>query len=381
MTSVSLSRSTTLLRPGSPARRRVLLSVGAILLVLTLAIHAGVRQGLLLAIGLGLGATLEGLRFGFAGPWRQAILNQDTRGLRAQLLSIALAAVMMFPLLGQASGELIGAAAPLGVAMVLGAFVFGAAMQVVLGCGSGTLVNAGSGNLTGLWVLPFFVAGSFLGTLHLPEWSLLGSLPPVVISHELGTAGGLMVTAGGLLGLVLVLRHRAAPDEQRIPLRLWKAAGLLAVLATLNLLVSGQPWGVVYGLGLWGAKLAHWSGVELSGFAFWDAPGNAGRLAESLLLDVTSVTNLGILLGAGLANCWKGEFAPQVTLTPRLWIAGAGAGLLLGYASRLAYGCNVGAFFSGIASGSLHGWVWFASAFAGSWVGVRLRNRLVGEVP
>jgi hypothetical protein len=121
--------------------------------------------------------------------------------------------------------------------------------------------------------------------------------------------------------------------------------------------------------------------VELSGFAFWDAPGNAGRLAESLLLDVTSVTNLGILLGAGLANCWKGEFAPQVTLTPRLWIAGAGAGLLLGYASRLAYGCNVGAFFSGIASGSLHGWVWFASAFAGSWVGVRLRNRLVGEVP
>ena len=33
-------------------------------------------------------------------------------------------------------------------------------------------------------------------------------------------------------------------------------------------------------------------------------------------------------------------------------------GLLLGYGARIAYGCNIGAFFSGIASGSLHGWLW-----------------------
>ena len=45
-------------------------------------------------------------------------------------------------------------------------------------------------------------------------------------------------------------------------------------------------------------------------------------------------------------------------------LAGRGRpGLALGYASRLAFGCNVGAFFSGIATGSLHGWVWFAAAF------------------
>jgi uncharacterized membrane protein YedE/YeeE len=48
-------------------------------------------------------------------------------------------------------------------------------------------------------------------------------------------------------------------------------------------------------------------------------------------------------------------------------------GLLLGYGSRLAYGCNIGAYFSGIASGSLHGWVWLVAAFIGNSVGVRLR--------
>jgi hypothetical protein len=39
----------------------------------------------------------------------------------------------------------------------------------------------------------------------------------------------------------------------------------------------------------------------------------------------------------------------------------------------LAYGCNIGAFFSGVASGSLHGWVWILCAVAGNLIGIRLR--------
>ena len=42
--------------------------------------------------------------------------------------------------------ELSGAIAPLSVSLVLGAFVFGAAMQIADGCGSGTLYKAGLGN-------------------------------------------------------------------------------------------------------------------------------------------------------------------------------------------------------------------------------------------
>ena len=48
-------------------------------------------------------------------------------------------------------------------------------------------------------------------------------------------------------------------------------------------------------------------------------------------------------------------------------------GLLLGYGARIAYGCNIGAYFSGIASSSVHGWLWFAAAFAGNGVGTRMR--------
>lgn len=53
-----------------------------------------------------------------------------------------------------------------------------------------------------------------------------------------------------------------------------------------------------------------------------------------------------------------------------LFIIGTLLGLTL-YVT--AFGFNIGAFFSGIASTSLHGWVWIAAAIPGTWLGVRIR--------
>ncbi len=163
----------------------------------------------------------------------------------------------------------------------------------------------------------------------------------------------------------------------RCPRRLWIAAGLVAALALGNLVVSGQPWGVVYGLGLWAAKGAQALGVDLAASAFWAAEGNAERVRQTLLSDTTSLTNLGLIGGAFLVAAWRHGFTqPLPSLPLRAWAAVVVAGLVLGYSSRLAFGCNVGAFFSGVSTGSLHGWVWFVCAFAGSWVGIRLRPAL-----
>lgn len=354
--------------------RRIALGAGALALVGAVALAAGPRAGLLLAVGIGFGLVLEGLRFGFAGPWRQLIAEGDPRGLLAQLLAIGLAAAALFPLLAASPLELAPAHAPVGVGMILGAFVFGAAMQVVMGCGSGTLVNAGSGNLIGLVALAGFVGGAFLGTLHGGFWAALGQLPVISAQSVAGSGGGLLLTlaALGLLAAALVLR--AAPGKRMPAPRLLIAAALLAALAVANLVIGGQTWGVVYGLGLWGAKIATGLGAELSATAFWSAPANAARLEASLLTDVTSLTNIGLILGAFLVM--RGRATPGAPVAPlalRGWLGVVAAGIVLGYASRVAFGCNVGAFFSGISSGSLHGWVWFAAAFAGSVVGLRLR--------
>jgi len=358
--------------------RRFLLAAFGLALVAGTFAWAGPRAAFLVLIGLGFGLVLEGLRFGFAGPWRAVVAERDARGLVAQLLAIGAAAALALPLLAAAPGELAGAHAPVGVGMILGAFIFGAAMQVALGCGSGTLVNAGSGNLIGLVALVGFIGGSFAGTLHLGFWTALGALPVITLQGVAGNAGGTVLTLAGL-GIVgyAAIRH-ALPGKRLPPLRLWVAAGLIAALAVLNLVVAGQPWGIVYGLGLWGAKLVEAGGADLAATAYWSAPANAERLAASLMTDVTSLTNIGLIAGAFLAMRWRRlPDAPATSLTPPSWAAVLLAGLVLGYSARMAFGCNVGAFFSGISTGSLHGWVWFAAAFAGSTLGLKLRPWLL----
>lgn len=358
--------------------RRTGLAVLGLLLVVGSFVTAGPRAALLMMVGLGLGLALEGLRFGFAGPWRVMVTERDGRGLLAQFVAIGLAALVAFPLLASFPDELSGAHAPVGVAMIAAAFVFGAMMQIVLGCGSGTLINAGSGNLLALVALIGFIAGSFFGTLHLQWWTGLGSLPVYTLQGLFGESAGLGVTLAGLAGLGALVYRKSAPDKRRIPRRLWVAALLIALLASLNLVIAGQSWGVVYGLGLWGAKLAQAAGMDVAATTFWSAPAHALRLQQSLLTDVTSLTNIGLLAGAFLAMRWKHNPDPQVeALSASSWAVILLAGIIMGYSARVALGCNVGAFFSGVSTGSLHGWVWFVAAFGGSYAGLRLRPRLL----
>lgn len=356
------------------SRRKILLALVALVLVGATALAAGPRAGLLLAVGIGFGLTLEGLRFGFAGPWRLMQTERDARGLVTQFLAIGLTAVVAFPLLAAFPLELSPAHAPIGIGMILGAFVFGAAMQLVMGCGSGTLVNAGSGNLIGLTALVGFVAGAFLGTLHTGFWAGLGTLPLASAQSLAGPLGGLALTLAGLAGLAAVFLRRAAPGKRLPPRRLLWAALALALLASLHLVIAGQSWGIVFGLGLWGAKLSAAAGFDVASTAYWAAPAHAARLDTSILTDVTSLTDLGIVLGAFLVMRAKADpGAPAAPLAPQGWGLVLLAGIVLGYSSRMALGCNVGAFFSGISTGSLHGWVWFVAAFAGSALGLRLR--------
>jgi uncharacterized membrane protein YedE/YeeE len=78
---------------------------------------------------------------------------------------------------------------------------------------------------------------------------------------------------------------------------------------------------------------------------------------------------LGALMAAGIS----GKFAPSASIPARSTIAAIAGGLLMGVGARLATGCNIGAFFSGVASGSLHGFVWLIFAIPGNAIGVRLR--------
>jgi len=350
-------------------------------------------QALLFMIGGLMGAALYHGSFGFTGGWRRMVVERRGRGMRAQLLMIGVTAVAFFPLLGlgNVGGQpLVGATAPVGVSVLVGAALFGLGMQLGGGCGSGTLFTVGGGSSRMLVTLAFFIAGAVGGTAHLPWWLEQPSLPPISLGTTLGVPLGLLVTIIGLLAVAILtvvaerrrwgtLEAVKAPPRRgldRLLLGPWPLVGAGLLLAALNvatLLVAGHPWSITYGFGLWGAKLAQAVGVPVAGWEFWTWPAQARALSDTVLADVTSVMDFGIILGAALAACLAGRFAPRVAVPLLSLLAAAIGGLLMGYGARLSFGCNIGALFSGIASGSVHGWLWFAAAFAGSMVGIKAR--------
>ena len=359
------------------AMSRLPLSLTIAVCVAALAWFVSLRQSALFLVGLGMGGILAGARFGFTTGWRQLIEQRDPTGVMAQIGLLFVAAAISMPLLAMFPGDLMAALGPPSISLLVGAFVFGAAMQIADGCGSGTLYKAGLGIPLNMAILPMFMLGSFLGSAHLDRWLSLGATQPVGLVNEVGPLSAFALTCLGLIivgALALAWSRRGGERRRWLDRRLIIAGAGLALLAALNLLIAGQPWGVVYGFGLWGAKIATAAGVfDPTANAFWSQPGNFNALTQTAFLDVTTITNLGILAGALWISARKTPGAKP--LTGQQWIIGLLAGFLLGYSSRLAFGCNVGAMVSGISTGSLHGWIWVAMAFCGSLIGVRLRRR------
>ena len=353
--------------------KRLPLTAALAVFFVFLALSVSIRQAVLLLVGVGMGAALAGARFGFTTGWRQLVEQRNPQGVAGQVLLLALASALALPLLGQFP-ELHAALGAPSISLLIGAFVFGLTMQIADGCGSGTLYKAGLGVPLNMGLLPLFALGSFLGSVHLDSWMTLGHVAPVSLASPWGSGGALAITLALLAAVLLLVRWWVGAGQTWWSRRWVWGAVALAILATLNLVLAGQPWGVVYGFGLWAAK-----GVVALGLfdptvnAFWSQEGNALRLTQTVFMDVTSITNIGILGGALLVAAGQGD--DSRALTRQQWVIGLLAGFVMGYSSRLALGCNVGAMLSGISTGSLHGWLWVPLAFGGTLIGLRVRRR------
>jgi len=371
-----------------------LAAAGALAVALTAAVAAqGARMIALLAIGVALGATLYLSAFGFASAYRRLLEGRGVRAVQAQLLMLAAATLLFAPVLAQGSWfgrEVVGAVAPAGLQVAAGAFAFGIGMQLAGGCGSGALYTAGAGQMRMLVVLATFVAGSFWASLDMDAWSTFAAPEPIALGERLGWPAAVAIQLAALAALYVLLGKLpgagadAPPEQGSGPQRVWRlpwalAAGAL-VLAALNLLtlaIAGHPWSITWAFALWGAKAARAFGWEPGASGFWSADFQRDALEASVFADVTSVMDLGLLLGAFAAAGIAGGFRVRFGPSPRAIVAAALGGLAMGYGARIAYGCNIGAFFSGVASTSLHGWLWIAAALPGSWVGLRVLRFLV----
>ena len=108
----------------------VLFATGMVYLTRT--VHR--QQAMLFLVGCVIGLLLYHASFGFTSSWRVFIADRRGTGLRAQMLMLAAACLLFFPVL--ASGTPIftdsvrGNVDPLGLSVAAGAFLFGVGMQL-----------------------------------------------------------------------------------------------------------------------------------------------------------------------------------------------------------------------------------------------------------
>lgn len=391
MTDAALTPSASASLARISNRKTVIASlVMAALFYVLVFINGGWRQASLFVVGLAAGIILYHAAFGFTGAWREVVSTGRSAGLRAQMVMLGVTVLIFTPLIamGELGGiGLRGSVAPLSIAVIIGAFMFGIGMQLGGGCASGTLFTAGGGNARMLITLAFFIVGSVLGSWHWPLWQDVPGFSPVALSQTFGVLGGIAVSFVLFAAVYLCAaswekrKHGAvestlisnSPSLLRGPWPILAGGLALAAVNVATLLLAGRPWGVTSAFALWGAKLAGVVGLDVSSWAYWARPGQLASLNASILNDTTSVMNIGIMLGALLAAGLAGRFAPSFRIPGKSILAAVVGGILLGYGARIAFGCNIGAYFGGIASTSLHGWLWFVAAFIGSGLGTRLR--------
>ncbi len=241
------------------------LVVSAILFVFLL-MTQNIVQPLLLVIGLLLGYTLFHARFGFTSAFRRLASVGNGQSLRAHMLMLAVAVTLFAPILALSfsffGGTPQGYVSPVGVSLLVGAFMFGIGMQLGGGCASGTLYAVGGGRSVMFITLLFFIVGSTIGAAHFNFWMEdMPSAEPfsLATSTGLGYSGAWLVSLGIFAAVaaitIIIEKKRRPPKMAAVPSEkgwrrifrgswpLFAAAVILAVLNALTLATPPMPRG------------------------------------------------------------------------------------------------------------------------------------------
>jgi uncharacterized membrane protein YedE/YeeE len=126
--------------------------------------------GLMLFTGLGIGYAMQRSRFCFTAAYRDPALIGSTKMTKALLVAQGVSTIGFAGIhIARYGADLskipeAGLGSPIGLHLVIGAFIFGIGAVWAGGCASGTFIRAGEGYVQNMIALVFFVAGSMIGT-------------------------------------------------------------------------------------------------------------------------------------------------------------------------------------------------------------------------
>ncbi len=357
--------------------------------------------------GLTFGFVLQRSRFCFASAFRDLYLLQDGRVIKGIIAGMAVATIGFTLVMYKASpdmSKLPSSVTPLGVGTLVGGLLFGLGMVMAGGCASGTLYRIGEGYVAS-WVA---LGGMLLGMFGLAmSWDLwwngvIAAAPKVWLPQSLGWGGAVAVNLVALFLAYLAVtwwesrgggiyrQEKAEPEtvtfgERMAALyrtvfrRAWPAVLGGVALGLLNIFeyLYSKPWGITTEVSRWAGWIAYNAGYPAQNLLYYaDKSPGVGLLKNVPWLSDGTMINVGIVVGALIAALLASEFKWRRPGKPVRYAQSLVGGVLMGYGSRLAIGCNVGAFFSAIPALALNGWLFAVGLAVGSLVGVYVIKRL-----
>jgi len=149
------------------------------------------------------------------------------------------------------------------------------------------------------------------------------------------------------------------------------------ILSTYYFGLTGTFWAVTGEFTRWGGQLLQLMGVHAEEWGYFKII----HLEGTPLTRIDGMMIIGMFGGCFAAALWanNGKLRkPQHRIRILQAVAG---GIIAGFGARLAMGCNLAAFFTGIPQFSLHAWFFAIATAIGSWFGARFTLMPIFRIP
>lgn len=168
--------------------------------------------------------------------------------------------------------------------------------------------------------------------------------------------------------------------KQQYLVRFWSpvpAVIAAGVLSAYYFGLTGTFWAVTGEFTRWGGHALQFAGVDLSNWGYFKILGLEG----TPLTRIDGVMIIGMFVGCFSAALWANNVKLRhPTHRIRVFQALAG-GIIAGFGARLAMGCNLAAFFTGIPQFSLHAWFFAIATAIGSLAGAKVSLLPIFRIP
>lgn len=168
--------------------------------------------------------------------------------------------------------------------------------------------------------------------------------------------------------------------KSRYLIGFWKplpAVIAAGILSTYYFGLTGTFWAVTGEFTRWGGHIMQLFGSEPETWGYFKVIGFEGTPLDR----IDGVMIIGMFAGCFAAALWANNIKlrmPQHRI--RIFQAILG-GIIAGFGARLAMGCNLAAFFTGIPQFSLHAWYFAVATAAGSYFGAKFTLMPMFRIP